>query len=102
MNQPSPSDGKSITVDSITTLNTWYERFRCGSTIAVGGRYETRNGQLVGLGGLSWALHIKAWPGGPLTVSVDTADGEVLPDLPVVRAMFPGAVNRDARSAVAA
>jgi len=100
VNQPTRTiDGLRLAVDSITDLNAWYETHRCGSTLAVGGRYETRDGRLFGLGGLSWNLHIKAIEGGPLDVTVETAEGEVLPDLPVVRDGFPYALARQAVSA---
>jgi hypothetical protein len=92
----------SITVHSIDEFNAWYERHTYGSTLVVGGRYETRGGQMFCLGGLSWGLHIKAIVGGPLTVSLDTAEDETLPDLPVVRAGFPYDLGRNARGAVAA
>ena len=91
-----------VIASSIEEFNSWYEKHTYGSTLAVGGRYETRNGQMFCLGGLSWSLHIKAIEGGPVTVTLDTAEDETLPDLPVVRVGFPYGLNRNARRAVAA
>jgi hypothetical protein len=97
-----PTAPPTIVASSITDLNTWYTNHTYGSTLTVGGRYETRNGQTFCLGGLSWSLHIKAFDGAPLTVLLVTAEHETLPDLPVVRAGFPYALDRNDRSAVAA
>lgn len=93
---------RSVVAGSVEEFNAWYEKHMYGSSLAVGGRYETRGGRLFGVGGLSWSLHIKAAEGGPLTVLLDTAEGDALPDLPVVRAGYPYGLNRNARSAVAA
>lgn len=75
-----------ITVEarSIDEFNAWFER-RPGATLTVSSRQERRNGQLFGLGGLDWSLYA---PG--VTVTLTTAECEVLPDLPVVLAMYPG------------
>lgn len=94
----------TVTVASLADLNDWYATFRSGLSLAVGGRYETRaDGKLYGLGGLSWHLSWRTLPGIPagLLVMAQTAEDEVLPDLPVVRAGWPYGVELAQRSAVA-
>lgn len=82
---------------SIEEFNAWYEGRRYGSSIAVSGRYETRDGQLFGLGGLDWTLCAS-----DVMVTLTTAEDEVLPDLPVVLAVFPERRAVSSRQAVAA
>jgi hypothetical protein len=93
------SDGTSIAVGSIHDLNDHFEQHRREATLAVTTRHETRGGQRFGLGGLAWTLRVRELS---LTVTTETAEGEVLPDLPVVRAGYPYGLAHNSRTAVAA
>jgi hypothetical protein len=86
-----------IEVGSIAEFNEYYLAARPGRTLAVGGRYEVRDGRQFALGGLHWFLTDST-----RVVSTVTAEDEVLPDLPVVRAGFPYGLDRDNCPAVAA
>lgn len=77
----------TITARDIHELNEHYLNNR-RHTLAVGGRYETRNGQTFTLGGLHWQLFT---PGA--VVELVTGEDETLPDLPVVRAGWPYAAQ---------
>lgn len=79
----STNDGR-VRVGSVEELNALYGNAGPSRTLAVGGRHETRAGQLFCLGGLDWLLS-----DGPLVAVLTTGEDEVLPDLPVVRAAWP-------------
>jgi hypothetical protein len=76
-------------VRSVRELNDWYVASADGRSLAVSSRTERRDGQLWGLGGLDWMLCI-----GSVTVRTVSAEDEVLPDLPVVRAGWPYDLDR--------
>lgn len=71
----------TVVAADIAELNAYFVAAGPLRTLATAGRYERRDGQLFGLGGLDW--HLTA---GPLTVILTTLEDEVLPALPVVHA----------------
>lgn len=84
---------------SIHELNNWHA-FR-GRSLSVTQRKNSLYGRLVG--GLDWTVGLGQVPGLPgvwLSVVTETREGEVLPDLLIVRHGAPGAGRR--RAAVAA
>lgn len=93
------SDGSNVAVGSIHDFNAHFEEHGPEATLAVTGRSEIRAGRRFGLGGLAWTLRVRELS---LTVTAVTAEGEVLPDLPVVRAGYPFGLARNDRQAVAA
>lgn len=99
--------GPEVHVETPAELDAWFGQFRAGYGLSVSGRYETRDGVDYCLGGLDWRVHLKV-PGVPLvgnyslTVRLITAEGEVLPDLPVVRRGWPYDLERAEREAALA
>lgn len=93
--------GPEVHVETVAELDDWHGQFGRGAGHAIGGRYETRDGVDYSLGGLDWRLYLKNLPGlaGVLTVRLVTVEGEALPNLPVVRAMWPYALERADREA---
>jgi hypothetical protein len=87
----------AVEARSVEEFNAWYERRRDGSSMSVASRQENRGGQWFGLGGLDWTLCASG-----VVVTLSTAERVVLPDLPVVLAVFPERRAVSSRQAVAA
>ena len=77
-------NNERIRVGSVEELNDRFVSASSRPTLVVGSRSVRRDGQLFGLGGLDWLL-----TDGRQVVTLTTAEDELLPDLPVVRAAWP-------------
>lgn len=96
------ADG-TVLVDGVAALNSWFVRFRTGSSLSTASRYEVRGGQLFNAGGLDWRLTVPQVPGvGRVTVRAVTGELEPLPDLPVTRAGYPYGIRSTVVTGVAA